>query len=80
MSTSLVPSPHNRSERRHPEQLLYSPDDLVIVLRMARGRIYELLASGALPSLKIGRSRRVTADALHAFIDRLAEAAVNGAA
>ena len=71
MSMSPLPS-RSRAERRQPEQLLYTPDDLVVVLRMARGRIYELLASGVLPSLKIGRSRRVTADALHAFIDGLA--------
>lgn len=63
-----APLTGNRFQRRHPDQLLYSPDDLVVVLRMARGRIYELLASGTIPSLKIGRSRRVTADALDAYI------------
>lgn len=38
-------------------------------LSLSRARVYELIASGALPSVQIGRSRRVRADVLEAWIE-----------
>ena len=49
--------------------LLYTPEEAAELLRLGRSRIYELLASGQLPSLTIGRSRRIPADALRAWVE-----------
>jgi excisionase family DNA binding protein len=40
-------------------------------LNLSRSRLYELLASGELPSITIGRSRRIPLTVLHDFIDAL---------
>lgn len=45
-------------------------------LRLSRFKVYDLIRSKQLQSIKIGRSRRVPADALHTFIqNQLEEAA-----
>ena len=49
--------------------LLYTAEEAAELLRLSRSRIYELLASGMLPSLTIGRSRRIPADALRAWVE-----------
>ncbi|MFC9559598.1 helix-turn-helix domain-containing protein [Agromyces sp. NPDC056965] len=51
--------------------LLYSPESAARLLGIARSTLYELLSSGALPSVKIGRSRRIRRDAIEMFVDRL---------
>jgi len=38
-------------------------------LSVSRTTLYELLASGAIESIYIGRSRRVPVDALHDFVE-----------
>ena len=48
---------------------LLTPDEAADILRLSRSTIYELLRTGALPSLRIRRSRRVRTDAIRAFID-----------
>ena len=48
---------------------LLTPDEAADILPLSRSTIYELLRTGALPSLRIGRSRRVRTDAIRAFID-----------
>lgn len=39
-------------------------------LKLGHTKVYELLRSGELPSIKIGRSRRVTSEGLKEFIQR----------
>ena len=39
-------------------------------LSLSKSKFYELLASGEIESLKIGRSRRIPADAIERFIAR----------
>ena len=41
-------------------------------LRLSRTAVYELVMSGRLASLKLGKSRRVSEAALHEFIARQA--------
>jgi excisionase family DNA binding protein len=55
------------------ESLLLTPEEVAAELRIARSRVFELIASGELRSMKIGRSRRVTRQALGAFVQRLVE-------
>lgn len=49
-------------------RLLVSPAEACRALSISRTRIYELMASGQLPSVKIGRSRRIPVAALASFI------------
>ena len=53
------------------DQLLTVPE-VAERLRLSRTATYELVMSGRLPSLKLGKARRVTEAALHEFIARQA--------
>lgn len=54
-----------------PDRLAYKPAEAADLLDMSRSKLYELLASGEIKSLKIDRSRRVRHDELVAYLDRL---------
>jgi excisionase family DNA binding protein len=51
--------------------LLLTPERAAERLDIGRTRLYELLASGELESVKVGRSRRIPAAALVEFVARL---------
>ena len=51
------------------ERLLYRPSEVFELLGISRSTGYTMLASGALPSIRIGRSVRVPADALKKWIE-----------
>jgi excisionase family DNA binding protein len=53
------------------EPLLYTIPEAASALRISRTKIYELLDSGEIESVHIGRSRKIPADALRSYIDRL---------
>lgn len=58
------------------EKLLLKPEEAAEVLSVGRDRLYALIASGELRSLKLGRSRRIAVADLEAFVaSRLASAA-----
>jgi excisionase family DNA binding protein len=50
------------------ERLLLRPVEAAEVIGVSRSKLYELLASGDLPSVRIGASVRVPVDALRAWI------------
>ena len=50
--------------------LLLTPAEAARRLSIARSSLYELLLTGEIVSIKIGRSRRIPLDALSDFIDR----------
>ena len=50
------------------EPLLLSVEEAAEVLRLGRSTLYELIASGEIPSLTIGRSRRVPLAALKEWV------------
>ncbi len=54
-------------------QLLLTPEQAASSLAIGRTVVYELMRSGALESVRIGTSRRVPADALQEYVDRLRE-------
>ena len=56
------------------ERLLLRPHEAAEVLGLGRSKVYELIASGAIPSITIGKSRRVPLDALRAWVRAQAEA------
>jgi len=52
------------------EQLLYKPTDCQQILDLGRSKIYELLASKQLRSVRVGRAVRVPASALREFVEK----------
>jgi excisionase family DNA binding protein len=50
------------------ERLLLRPVEAAEAIGISRSKIYELLASGDLPSVRIGASVRVPVEALRAWI------------
>lgn len=59
---------------RHSAQLL-TVDEACARLRVSRWSLYNLIRSGELPSFTIGRSRRISEDALATFISDRSERA-----
>jgi excisionase family DNA binding protein len=53
------------------EQLLFRPTEAAQRLGIGRTKVYELMSSGELRSVKIGGARRVSATALTDFVARL---------
>ena len=69
-TTARNEEPHIGAGRR----LLVSPEEAASMLSVARSTVYVLIASGELPSVKIGKSRRLRVEDIEAFVDRLAGA------
>jgi len=54
--------------------LLYRPEEAAEVLSLSRTTVYELMSSGTIASVKIGRSRRISHEALEQYVAGLAVA------
>jgi excisionase family DNA binding protein len=55
------------------DKLLLRPTEAAEAIGIGRSKVYELLASGELPSIRIGSSVRVPVDALREWIARRLE-------
>ena len=53
------------------EQLLYKPEQAAERLSIGRSKVFELLASGEIESVSIGKSRRIPSQALDSYVARL---------
>ena len=53
------------------DKLLLEPEEAAEVLSIGRSKVYELIGTGELASVRIGTSRRVPADALVEFVTQL---------
>lgn len=53
------------------DKLLLTTLEAAAVLGISRSKLYELLTSGQLPSVRIGACRRVPADAVQNFVAEL---------
>ncbi len=51
------------------EKLLLRPMEAANLISVSRSKIYEMLASGELPSIRMGRCVRVPVKALRSWID-----------
>lgn len=49
---------------------LLKVDEVATRLAIGRTLIYDLMGAGELPFIKVGRTRRIVADDLEAFIER----------
>ena len=56
---------------RQPTTLLLTAEEAARALRIGRSKVYELMRSGALRSIKIGGSRRISSTALAEFVAAL---------
>lgn len=55
------------------DKLLFTPQEAASALGIGRSKLYELMQAGELESVHIGTCRRVTADALARFVEKLQE-------
>ncbi|MBC7559807.1 MAG: helix-turn-helix domain-containing protein [Dermatophilaceae bacterium] len=53
------------------ERILFRVTEVAGFLGLSRAKTYELMKSGALPSVKVDGCRRIKADDLHRFVDDL---------
>ncbi len=53
------------------DKLLLTPEEAAQTLGIGRTKLYELVASGTIASVKIGASRRIPAQALSQFVSSL---------
>jgi excisionase family DNA binding protein len=63
--------PNGTVYAHHGESLLLTVEEAAALLRIGRSRVYDLIASGEIESVKIGGSRRVPRDAAEAYVRRL---------
>lgn len=56
-----------------PATLLLTVEQTAAELHIARRRVFELIGSGQLPSVKIGRSRRIRSADLADYVARLSD-------
>ena len=50
------------------EKLLLKPSEAASAINIGRSKVYEMLASGELPSIRVGSNIRVPIEALHDWI------------
>lgn len=63
------------SKTPNPEPVLYSPAGAAMKLGCGTSTIYVLMDSGELESVKLGRSRRITAASIDRYVAKLIAAA-----
>jgi excisionase family DNA binding protein len=61
------------------DKLLLRPTEVAEILGIGRSKAYELIGAGTVPSMRIGSSVRVPAEALRAWVSRQASDTANGA-
>lgn len=57
------------------DKLLLSPEEAAELLGVGRSTIYDLMRMKVVPSVKIGRARRIPSAALQGYVERLIEQA-----
>ena len=57
------------------ERLAFRPNELPAVLGISRGRAFQLLRSGELASVRKGRTRLISRQAINKFLEAETEAA-----
>lgn len=60
------------------EKLAVTPEEAAELMGVSRSHVYDLIRSGDLPSVKLGRVRRIRTDRVAEYLERI-EAEQNGA-
>lgn len=53
------------------EPLMLTPEEVAEALRVSRSRVFQLIGSGQLASVKLGRARRIPKAAVSEFVEHL---------
>ena len=53
------------------DRLLYRVPEVAVILNISRSKVYELLGSGELPSVKIDRTRLIRGSDLREYVESL---------
>ena len=53
------------------EVAMYTPRQVAEVLMISRSSVYDLVGQGVIPSVKIGRCRRIPRGPFHRYIEKL---------
>lgn len=61
-----------------PTKLLITTEEAASVLGIGRTRMYELVRSGKVRSVTLGRSRRIRPEDLETYVEQLAEQSNRG--
>lgn len=56
-----------------PTRLLLTPTEAAEALGIGRSKLYELIRSGVVESVRIGAARRIPEDALKVYVQQLRE-------
>jgi len=71
----VISSPTDDTASGQPDepwsQVLLTPEEAAKALRISRSKLYDLLRSGTVESVRIDRLRRIPPQALHEYIERL---------
>jgi excisionase family DNA binding protein len=62
-----------------PEPLLLKPTEAAESLRVSRAKVYAMLAAGELPSVRVGRFRRIPVLALRQWVEKRSQVGGAGA-
>ena len=57
------------------EKVLYRPEEVAELLSISRWAVFRAIGNGSLESVTLGRSRRIPAVAVTAYVERLREQA-----
>jgi excisionase family DNA binding protein len=69
---SILLKPEEMAARlNHARSTLLRPEEVAARLGLSRARVYELMGTGAIPSVAIGRSRRVRLTDLIDYVEAL---------
>jgi excisionase family DNA binding protein len=74
-SSMRAASPASRADRSEEqmEKLLLSPEEAAEALGVGPSRVYSLMRTRQLRSVRIGKSRRVPVSPVHGYVERLIE-------
>lgn len=53
------------------DKLLYRPEEVALLLSISRWAVYRAIGDGTLESVKLGKSRRIPATAIEAYVEAL---------
>jgi excisionase family DNA binding protein len=67
---------HARTANPFVAPALLTVPEAMAALRLSRATVYDLIRSGELGSVKVGRSGRIPSQAVDTFVARLIESAV----
>jgi excisionase family DNA binding protein len=71
MPVGVTTIPDDRTDGPNLTPMLLTPTEAGRVLSVGRTTVYHLMSTGQLESVSIGRSRRITLEAIRRYVDGL---------